>query len=131
MEGGRGVMTFKLISKLIFFSFCCALGLAVILAGPLTPPTTPMIHQYDRTENYITIKVRLYDDKESLYKSWLEDGGHALPVGSALNGWSSIPAHSENPCTIHVTDIKYLEDRATMTTWGHELGHCIYGSFHK
>ncbi len=117
--------------RLIFFSFCFALGLAVILAGPMTPLTTPMIHQYDRAETYISIKVRLYPDRESLYKAWLDDGGHDLPNGNALYGWSSTPENSENACIIHVTDIKYLEDRTAMNTWGHELGHCIYGSFHK
>lgn len=124
-------MRLSLCSSIIFFLCWCALGIYIALSVHNEPLHTPLINQYDRSENYMTIKVMIYDDKESLYAAWLEDGGHALPDGNTLYGWSSVPLNKENDCIIHVTDIKYLEDRDTMSTWGHELAHCVKGSFHK
>jgi hypothetical protein len=34
-------------------------------------------------------------------------------------------------CTIYVVEPKGSQDYKELTTWGHELLHCVYGSFHK
>lgn len=34
-------------------------------------------------------------------------------------------------CTIHVLNLRRPTDRETLPEWGHELAHCVYGTFHK
>jgi len=36
-----------------------------------------------------------------------------------------------NHCTIYVVEPNGAKDYKELTTWGHELVHCVYGSFHK
>lgn len=34
-------------------------------------------------------------------------------------------------CDIYVKKIRSVKDKDRMYEWGHELAHCIYGSYHK
>lgn len=37
---------------------------------------------------------------------------------------------NDNICTIYIENVTYVNDRS-MTTWGHELYHCVHGGFHE
>lgn len=34
-------------------------------------------------------------------------------------------------CDIYVKEIRSVNDKDRMYEWGHELAHCIYGTYHK
>jgi hypothetical protein len=34
-------------------------------------------------------------------------------------------------CEIHVVQLQSQNDTDQMETWGHELAHCVYGSYHE
>lgn len=88
-------------------------------------------HNYEGREFKIIVEV--FDSRlelnKTLEKLYPEYKGKELE-GLAL--WS-ITKDMENMdlCTVYVVRPKHAEDNPEFTTWGHELVHCIYGSFHK
>lgn len=84
---------------------------------------------FDRTGASQKITVHVYETKSEMQKA------KADAVNSrkepALLGWSEwSPSEPEWGCHIHVVKLKGDKDTSQMKTWGHELAHCMYGSYH-
>jgi hypothetical protein len=96
----------------------------------------------DRTEQDILIRVVLHPNGNSLEEAYREVNN--LPARApvpehwgfaAWNEWRDSDGNSvDNPgeqywCVIHAVEPKRQTDQRVLTL-GHELLHCIYGSFH-
>lgn len=74
----------------------------------------------------IIIKVIIHDsyhDVNIAYREMFPNRPTAKKLGWA--GWNE----AGTLCQIHVVDFKDAKD-PVLNTWGHELGHCVYGSWH-
>lgn len=71
----------------------------------------------------LVITVHAFDSKKKLIKA-TKDYGTVHQAGLAV--WSP----DDNKCDVYVLRSKKA-DSNRYNTWGHELGHCLYGSFHK
>lgn len=86
---------------------------------------------HDVTEEYIPIKVMTFSSQKELQK-YAEDNELILSDVEGLAQWAH-PANDlskVNRCDIYVVEPSNSRDYSTLETWGHELAHCIYGSFH-
>lgn len=84
---------------------------------------------FDRSGRPHSITVNVYETKRAMQRAKQEASG--IPLETDLMGWSEWSPSKEGwGCTIHVTKPKGATDKGTFRTWGHELTHCMYGSFH-
>jgi hypothetical protein len=119
------------------------LGVSFLLAScERGEPIKPTI---DRTGKEVTVTVYLYNTQEDVTAIYAER--HNLSKGEVeamapRKGFSMWPEWRdkdgksiENPagrltCEVHSVRPKTVDDDATMTL-GHELTHCLYGTYHK
>lgn len=91
----------------------------------------------DRSGQELSIKVIVHKDAQELRDTRAEilRGVRAVqPVNSGTSENSDADGFSVirgNQCEIHVLPIKHANDRERMRLWGHELAHCVYGTYHK
>jgi len=78
----------------------------------------------DITGTVTSVKVVVHKSYEELAKAFATDGHKAR---SNLWGWQQLV---DGICEIHVVEPKYIYQGRVMSTWGHELAHCVYGAFH-
>jgi hypothetical protein len=86
---------------------------------------------HDVTEEYIPIKVMTFSSQKDLQK-YAEDNELILSDVEGLAQWAH-PVDDLSKvkrCDIYVVEPRNSRDYSTLETWGHELAHCIYGSFH-
>jgi len=88
----------------------------------------PIPKDFDRSGKVQKITVYVYPDKASMRKA---RQGFDGSKEKDLMGWSAWTANDPAKCKIHVVKLKSATDNSQMTTWGHELVHCVYGSFHE
>lgn len=81
-----------------------------------------MKEDFDRTGQELRIVVHTYPNQKALIRATSKYGS-TYEVGMAV--WSK----SDNLCEIHVIEARYQEDKQ-FETWGHELAHCVHGTFH-
>jgi hypothetical protein len=79
--------------------------------------------QKDHTRTHIDLRINVYSSKSELVRKLKKEypGLYTVPEGMAV--WDTVT----NKCEIHVVEPKKLFD---INTWGHELLHCVYGSWH-
>lgn len=70
----------------------------------------------------LRITVHTYKNREALIKATKKYKTQD-EVGLAV--WNN----KDNKCDIHVIEVKSINS-SQFKTWGHELGHCVMGSFH-
>lgn len=84
----------------------------------------------DYTGVQFPITVYTYDSREELNKA--VEG--KKPKGQRVEGLALWFLKKENRemirCEIHVVSPSKVDDEHILT-WGHELAHCIYGTYHK
>lgn len=78
---------------------------------------------HDRLGQEQLIKVIPYDTDRALQKAKQELVGGNLDKD--LKGFATWTDNIEDGCTIHILRT------ATHSTKGHELDHCLYGSYHE
>ena len=87
---------------------------------------------HDVTEQYIDIRVTTFKTERQL-NNFLQSNNYSDQEVEGLASW----AHPKGDltkvtrCDIYVTEPSGVRDTGTLSTWGHELAHCIYGSYHK
>lgn len=96
---------------------------AIIALTSCIDNKTPVLEDFNREGEVLNITVKVYSDQKALLKS-TEAYNTTTQVG--LTVWSN----SDNNCTIHVIKSDYIKSKQD-ETWGHELRHCVYGTFHK
>lgn len=85
--------------------------------------------QYERT-SFRELTIVLYDSKQQLNEAYVTM--HDLPKNTAsIEGFAQWSPTNEHKCVLHLVQSETLSDNNNVTTWGHELKHCVYGSFHK
>lgn len=88
---------------------------------------------HDVTDQYIDIKVTTFKTQSELNKFLKEKEYNNGPDVEGLARW----AHPKDDltvvsrCDIYVVEPSGVRDTSDLSTWGHELAHCIYGSYHK
>lgn len=92
----------------------------------------PMKKEYNRSGQLIEVVVIEHASYEELQRAFVERnaryGVDIPPFGQV--GWSAWSVDPPYQCEIHVVPPKYIDDEETLTL-GHEMSHCLYGSFHK
>lgn len=87
---------------------------------------------HDVTEQYIDVRVTTFKTERQL-NNFLQSNNYSDQEVEGLARW----AHPKGDltkvtrCDIYVTEPSGVRDTGTLSTWGHELAHCIYGSYHK
>ena len=105
---------------------------AVVLVGLLMSCDTTdkgMTKTHDITGEYVDIRVMTFSTQRQLNKYLKRKDGEEV---EGLAQW----AHPKGDltkvkrCDIYVVEPNSSRDYGQMETWGHELMHCIYGSYH-
>lgn len=113
-----------------------AFACIVLLMGcqPETPQA-PIDVKYDRSGTTLEITTVFYDSRMDLTAAYMRfypktDPEYARRV-LGFSQWRQTlggdPA--DNQCVVHTVRPKYIDDDTVMTL-GHEVLHCIYGSYH-
>ena len=114
-------MKFKIITTAV---------LALLLASCDNP--TGINKTHDVTDQYIDIRVMTFESKTQLNK-FLELKSYSDQEVDGLARWvhPKSDMSTVKRCDIYVVEPSGVRDTGTLTTWGHELAHCMYGSYHK
>ncbi len=92
-------------------------------------PALTETHNIDGDD--FTLRVTTFENKRSLNK-YLEDNEMTDQEVDGLAQWRiSKDGSVFKRCDIYVVKPNNPRDYDTMETWGHELVHCVYGSYHK
>lgn len=115
----RGILSKIILATLVVFLVSCD-----------PSPDNKVSGTQDYTGIEFPITVYTYDNRTELNKA--VEG--RKPKGQRVEGlalWSLGKTSREmKRCEIHVVVPRGVEDEH-MTTWGHELAHCVYGTYHK
>jgi hypothetical protein len=83
--------------------------------------------QLQRQELKVTINF--YPNLRLLNQKYNKEFGDTGNIRTGFAVWAN-PGKEPYWCDIHVLEPKSVDDERTLTL-GHELAHCIYGSYHK
>jgi hypothetical protein len=117
-------MTKKLLQLLAVFSL-------LSLSSCDNAPDTGVSGTHDYAGKEFPITVIVYDTPAQLNKVANEKGITESADGFALWAIKKNDPTTMTKCTVHVVKPSSVRDYEQMTTWGHELVHCVYGTFHK
>lgn len=104
----------------------------LLLASCDPSPNSGVKKTHDVTGEYIDIRVMTFDNQSSMQR-YLTRNKLTNDEVDGLAQW----VHPKGDltkvkrCEIYVVEPSGVRDYSTMQTWGHELVHCMYGSFHK
>lgn len=109
------------------------ISLVLILFGCQQESQSPKIEkQHNRTGNPITITViehDSYSDATTALNKFHRE--NKLPrISDTSLGWSAWDLNPPYQCEIHVKPPTRIDDDDVLTL-GHEMAHCLYGSYHK
>jgi len=102
----------------------------IILAGcqqATTPPVGETVRPtMDRSGQIQQIQVVVHPSYADLNRAYVKFKKSAQPE---VLGWAAWSIDVPGQCEIHVTKPVALKT-PVVHTWGHELMHCVYGSYH-
>lgn len=111
------------------WSIIVALVAVVVACGVKEESTIEGSHNYEG--QMFPLVVHVYDSYGELNKaiSKINNG----PKVDGFTSWFIVKDDSKimSDCEIHVVRPKGVKDVKVLETWGHELAHCIYGTYHK
>lgn len=128
------------IQKGLLVSFVAVLT-AVILAA-CQPKKEPIEKSFDRTEKPITTVVYTYSSQRALDEAFRVihnisrgqevDARHGFAIWDEWRDQQGnvVDVEEELTCEIHILEPKHIDDEPTLTL-GHEMIHCLYGSYHE
>lgn len=95
-----------------------------------SPRSLPALGTMDNSNRQFPITVYTYDSIADLNAAVREKKTSRLKVkGIAFWYFKSKTPDKMDRCEIHVVT-PARKDGPHVTTWGHELAHCVYGSYH-
>ena len=108
----------------------------VVVATMVSCTDDPMGKPLQQTHNLenkkFPLTVMVFESERQLQrhlrKQKLTD---ALVLGFAAWALRADDRQVVTDCTIYVVRPKGLKDNNRFETWGHELTHCVYGTFHQ
>lgn len=103
------------------------LVLLVVFVSGCTDSPEDYNKDFERTD--IDLKIVLFDNKRDLNKH-LQKYGDKKFSNYTVKGYSEWSS-TKPTCTLYLVKSEILVDDDNVTTWGHELKHCVHGSFHK
>ena len=108
--------------------------LVVLGTYSCSPQQTKMDKPFDRSGEVLQVKVMTFTTYRAMYKA-IEASHPWFEIPDGLQGlalWEEDeygnPASDE--CLIYVLVPTHIDDERT-TILGHEMNHCLYGSFHE
>lgn len=117
------------------------IAVVAVLVG--CAPNSNINKTIDRTEKEIIITVKFYENRIQLEDAYREANNLGKNVEipeqwgfAQWNSWRNAAGEyidlpgEEYRCDIHTFRPKRIDDQAVVTL-GHELLHCIYGSYHN
>jgi len=93
---------------------------------------TPMQKEHNRSEKEITITVyeyKTYTEVSKALEIFQAERGQQATKDTSL-GWSGWDREEPYQCEIHIKAPTRIDDEDTLTL-GHEMAHCLYGSYHR
>lgn len=93
---------------------------------------TPMQKEHNRTGVPITVTVyehESYGDVTRALQRFQRENKQPRTTDPSL-GWAAWDLHEPYQCDIHIKPPDKINDDDVMTL-GHEMAHCLYGSYHK
>ena len=102
----------------------------IVSCGENTGREMTPTHNAEETD--FTINIKTFRNSRQLNR-YIEKNN--IPTEGEVDGvaqWSIKPIEGATPsrCNVYVVQPNSQTDHATMETWGHELMHCVYGSYH-
>jgi len=98
----------------------------------------PIVPTFDRTGLVMEVRINTYDNLKQVHDVYREV--HDLPRAHDLTGLQGFAVWYEFPngkpedelytCEIHIARPARVDDSHTLTL-GHEMLHCVYGSYHR
>lgn len=125
----------------ILVSSCIGI-LAALLLVACEPRKEPIEKAHDRTGTPIEMTVHVYQTQRELDEAYRRihnvrrqddpDSRHGFALWPE---WRDVDGNAVNDggkwtCDVHILEPKYIDDERTLTL-GHEMVHCIYGSYHE
>ena len=108
------------------------IGLVILLASCEQRNYTPMDKEHNRTGKPITITVYEYGsyrDVSLALEKFQRKTKQPVTQHTSL-GWAAWDLEEPYQCEIHIKPPDKIDDDDTLTL-GHEMAHCLYGSYHK
>ena len=86
---------------------------------------------HDVTGEYLDIRVITFKSQASL-QHHLRTNKITMDEVDGLAAWFHPKDNTQQVlrCDIYVVKPSGVKDHSTLQTWGHELAHCIYGTYH-
>lgn len=106
--------------------------IAILLLASCEQQKTPMQKEHNRTGKPITITVYEYDSYAEVSLALMKFQKELnQPVTKETSlGWSGWDRQEPYECVIHIKPPTKIDDDDTLTL-GHEMAHCLYGSYHR
>lgn len=111
-----------LVLALAFAGTVNAQDAVVVEEGP------PLVPEFNREQRTMTIRVFVYDTHEQVTEA--KRKLRPQDRQERLLGWSTWGSTEVGVCELHVARADAYMDQE-FAIWGHELGHCLYGNFHR
>lgn len=113
----------RFINSMIIPGAC--IGLAALLIACMPDPK----HEFDSPRESVALEVKVFKNELELNR-YLKENFKTEATRAGFSRWYVNDPNNE--CTIFVVDPRETRSLVhTEKTWGHELLHCVYGSFHK
>jgi len=113
---------------------------ALLLATGCEPRKEEINKKFDRSGEPVVVTIYTYDSQRELDAAFREI--HNIARGDDVDSrygfarwheWRDPEGNLvevERECEVHIVKPEHVDDEATLTL-GHELLHCLYGSYHE
>jgi hypothetical protein len=113
-----------LLAVLVALVFTFAFSLSLLLTETKLIGDLDIVNKYQPARNNFSLEVKIYKSEKALTRAinqYLSQDDMRLRSGFSV--WKT----DGSECTIFVTEPMVEKD---FDSWGHELGHCVYGNWH-
>ncbi len=113
-----------LLAVLVALVFTFAFSLSLLLTETKLIGELDIVNKYQPARNNFSLEVKIYESEKALTRAinqYLSQDDMRLRSGFSV--WKI----DGSECTIFVTEPMVEKD---FDSWGHELGHCVYGNWH-
>lgn len=118
------------INYLLAVAFVLMLGLSS--CGDQNQFGRPLKQTHNLNGQVFPLEVMVFESEPELHRYLMK---HKIEKKKVLGlaRWTILKndPSTVTDCTIYVVRPKGLDDSNRFETWGHELVHCVYGSFHE
>lgn len=113
-----------LLSVLMIAVFAFAFSLATIVPKIGHDSQYTSIERKDFIRTVIDLRVNIYDNDLDLTRAI---NSYLAPDDTRIRSGFSVWSIYSNTCSIYVVEPTSEDD---FISWGHEIGHCVYGNWH-